>query len=131
MLVGHHDLRGRDRLAVLVFDGDLALGVGPQRGFSLPECRASARRLQDRVGIIDRRRHELRRLVAGIAEHDALVAGTFILLLAGIDALRDVGRLRVQQDLDLRRFPVEAGLLVADVLDGLARHGLDLLGRDR
>ena len=130
MLVGHHDLRGRDRLAVLVFDGDLAFRVGPQCGFlaGMPCLRQKA---EDAVRIVDRGRHEFRRLVAGITEHDALVAGTFILLLAGIDALRDVGRLRVQQDLDLHRFPVKAGLLVADVPDGLAGHGLDLFGRDR
>ena len=39
----------------------------------------------------------------------------------------DVGRLAVQQDDDLGRLPVEAGLLVADVLDGLAGRRVDLL----
>ena len=47
----------------------------------------------------DRRGHQFRRLVAGVAEHQALVAGALLggLLafgLARVHALRDVGRLR-------------------------------------
>jgi len=38
------------------------------------------------MGELDRHRHQLRCLVAGEAEHHALVAGA-----AGVDALRDVG----------------------------------------
>src|SRR3546814_13385340 len=45
----------------------------------------------------------------------------------GIDADRNVGRLAVQQDLDLGGLPVEAGLLVADLLDGGAGDLFDLL----
>ncbi len=83
---------------------------------------------QDLVRVEDRRRHQIRRLVAGVTEHDALVAGAFFLIgarLQRVDALRDVGRLRMQQDLDLGGLPVEAVLLVADVLDGVARDLLD------
>ena len=85
---------------------------------------------QERVGIEDRRRHQLRRLVGGVAEHDALVAGTLVLVLAGIDAPGDVGRLLVQQHLDLGVLPVKAGLRVADGLDRLARRVLDQLVGD-
>ena len=49
---------------------------------------------------------------------------------ARIDALRDVGRLRMQQDLDVGRFPVEAFLLVADVLDCAAHDAVDLFVGD-
>ena len=48
------------------------------------------------MAVVERRRHQVRGLVAGEAEHDALVAGAFVLVLAGIDALRDVRRLGVQ-----------------------------------
>ncbi len=73
------------------------------------------------MGVIERRRHQLRRLAAGVAEHDALVARALVLVAGGVDALGDVGGLRVQQHLDLGVAPVEAVLLVADVLDRLAR----------
>ncbi len=82
--------------------------------------------LEDAVGVVDRRRHQLRRLAAGVAEHDALVAGALVLVAGGIDALGDVDRLGVQQDLDLAVLPVEALLLVADVADGGAGEILDL-----
>ena len=59
--------------------------------------------------------------LAGVAEHDALVAGALVLVAAAVDALGDVGRLRMQQNLDVGLVPVEAVLLVADVLDGHAR----------
>ena len=124
MLLRHDDLGRRDRLAVLVLDGDLALGIGSQCFFLAGPARIG-KRLQDAMGIIDGRRHLLGRLIAGIAEHDALIAGTFILLLRPIDALRDIGRLSVQQDLDLGVLPVEAVLLVADILDRVARRGFD------
>ncbi len=78
------------------------------------------------MGVVDRRRHEGGRLVAGVAEHDALVARAFFLVVAGlvgVDALGDVGRLRMQQDVDLRRVPVEAVLLIADVAH---RHASDV-----
>ena len=83
------------------------------------------------VGVVDRRRHQLRRLAAGIAEHDALVAGAFVLVAGGVDALGDVGRLGVQQDLDVAVFPVEAGLLVADVPDREAGDVGDVVLGDR
>lgn len=85
---------------------------------------------QNLVGVEDRRRHQVGRLVRGVAEHDALVARALFLHLTRlqrIDALGDVCRLRMQQDLDVAGLPVEAFLLVADVLDGAADDALDLL----
>jgi hypothetical protein len=68
-------------------------------------------------GVVDRRRHQVRRLAAGIAEHDALVAGAFVPACRQRcrRPVRYVGRLRMQQHVDLGRLPVEAVLLVADV----------------
>ena len=84
------------------------------------------------MGVIDRRRHQVRGLAAGIAEHDALVARAFVALLVRgvVDALGDVGGLGVQQHVDLGGLPVEAVLLVADRLDGAAGGGFELGGID-
>ena len=81
------------------------------------------------MAVVDRRRHQLRRFAAGVAEHDALVASAFVLLTRHIDALGDVGRLRMQQNFHVGGLPMEAVLFVADVTDGVARGLLDpLLG---
>ena len=79
MLGRDDDRLDADRLAVMVLDGDLALGVRPELGrvAGLPRL---AHHLEDAVGVEDRRRHQLRRLAAGIAEHDALVAGALVLV---------------------------------------------------
>jgi hypothetical protein len=82
--------------------------------------------LEDAVRIVDRRRHQVRGLVAGEAEHDALVAGAFILVAGLIDALGDVGRLAVQVAGEVGILPVEAMLLVADPLHRLAYFRLDV-----
>ena len=127
LVLGRDDDRGRlGRLAVLEAQRDLALGVG------LEERRragvAVRRHLgQDLVAVVERRRHQVGRLVAGEAEHDALVAGAFVLVLAGIDALRDVRRLRVEVVGEIEPVPVEALLLIADALDDAADRFLDLL----
>ncbi len=133
MLVRDHDLAHADRLAVLVLHGDLALGVRAQHLLpaGVPGFRDQP---QDLVGVEDRRRHQVRRFVGGVSEHDALIARAFFLVgarLQRVDALRDVGGLRMQQDFDVAGLPVEAFLLVADVLDGLAHHTFDLLVGDR
>ena len=132
-VLGREDDLGRaDRLAVLVADGDLALGVGPKlAGGALALC-GLGQQFEDPVGVIDRRRHQVGRFAAGIAEHDALVAGAFFALPVGgiVDALGDIGRLAMQQHVDLGVLPVEAGLLVADIVDGLAGRGLELGGID-
>ena len=80
---------------------------------------------------MDRRRHQRVGLAAGIAEHDALVAGAFVLVAGGVDADGDVGGLRVDQDLDVGLLPVKAFLLVADVLHRLTRRSFDQLVGDR
>ena len=114
-----------DRLAVLVAHGDLALGVGAEHAAPSPGCAARVGEVvEDLVGVVDRRRHQLGRLVAGIAEHDALVAGA-LFLVAGRH--RRPGRYRRTGravDLDVGVLPVEAVLLVADVLDRHAREVL-------
>ncbi len=132
-----HDLGAADRLAVDVFDGDLALGVGLQVE-DLSAAALVGQHLEDLVGEVDRGRHERALLVdlalgAGEAEHHALVAGAFLLavfLLLGIDAHRDVGRLAVQQHLDIGAVERKTILVVADVLDHIARDLRDQLAID-
>ena len=118
MLGRQHDLRHLDRLAVLVANGDLALGVRAELAPRLAAATRLREALQDAVGVEDRRRHQLRRLGAGIAEHDALVAGTLVLVAGRIDADGDVGRLGMQVDIDLGAFSQWKPLCsIADVLD--------------
>src|SRR5271169_3731005 len=77
------------------------------------------------VRVKERRRHQFRRLAAGMSEHDALVARALVLVAGSVNALRDIGRLLVQEDFDLGVAPMETLLLVADVPYRLARHLLD------
>ena len=60
-------------LAVDVADRDLRLRVGAQPR-QAPVARSSRLALDQAMRQVDRQRHELRRLVAGVAEHQALVA---------------------------------------------------------
>ena len=130
MLVGDDDLGRFDRLSVVIAHRHLALGVGTQR--LLGPRVASLRNLaQDLVGVIKRRRHEFGRFATRVAEHDALITRALVLVAGRVNALRDVGRLRVEQDFDLGVAPVEAGLLVADVPDRLTRRLHDRLVRQR
>ena len=119
------DLRRLDRLAVLVAHRHLALGVGAE-GLLAARVARFGDEAEDFVRVIDRRRHQFRRLAAGVAEHDALIARAFVLVAGGVDALRDVGGLGVQQHFDLGVPPVEAVLLVADLLDRRAGRFLEL-----
>lgn len=73
---GVHALRGQSAVAVLVLDGDLRLGVGAQ-----PRVGGAAELSElgvEGVRQLASQGHELRGLVGGIAEHDALVTSTHI-----------------------------------------------------
>ena len=91
MLRGHHDRVDADRAVVLVvLDGDLGLAVGTQvrqRAVLAHRGQALGQSLRD----LDRQREQLRGVVAGVAEHQALVARALAVeLVAGTtDALLD------------------------------------------
>ena len=100
--------------AVLVDHADLGLAVGAQVGqHADPADLGQA--LGQAVRQPDGQRHEVGRLVAGVAEHHPLVAGTLgvELVLAArcrsrtskavVDTLGDVGRLLVEGDHARRR----------------------------
>src|SRR3546814_7400434 len=94
MLGRQHDRVDADRDAVLVTQRDLALGVRAQpwqrRLLRFADLRLL---LDDAMRVIDRCRHQLLGLVAGVAEHQALVAGALFFRLLAIDTHRDVRRL--------------------------------------
>ena len=116
------------RLAVDVAHGDLRLRVRTQPRQLARRLRSSAWRSTSRCDRIDRQRHQLRRLVAGVAEHQALVAGALVEVEAAafVHALRDVRRLLVVGDQHGAALVVDAvvGVVVADALDRLARDRL-------
>jgi hypothetical protein len=127
----------RDRHAVLVVEGDLGLPVRAEVG---QDARLAhlGEAVGETVGQPDRHGHEVFGLVDGVAEHHSLVAGALAvevflgalgpLLVRGVDALGDVGRLGVDRRHDAAGVAVEAdGLaVVADALDRLAHDRGDL-----
>ena len=132
-VLGRDDDRGgAHRLAVLVGQGDLTLGIRAEArlGTRVPRF---GKGFQDVVAQVNRRRHEVFGLVAGEAEHDALVAGTFVLVPCSVDADRNVCGLIMDVVLERQVLPVKALLLVSDFPNRVARHVFqhilgDLLG---
>src|SRR3546814_2081231 len=102
--------------AIFERERNLALGIGFKEIGGLAV--AVGRHLfQDLVRIIQRRRHEIGGFVAGIAEHDALVARAFILVSAGVNALRDMRGLTVEEVGEFGGFPLETLLIISNALD--------------
>src|ERR1043166_79022 len=126
-------------LIVDVLDRNLGLGVGAQPfdGAALAHAGQLASQL---MGVHDGRGHQLRGFIGGIAEHEALVAGSllgrfFAFGAAGVHALGNVGTLRSDGVEDEDAIGVEDVLFVriAAVADGLASDGVVIkhrLGRD-
>lgn len=149
VLRGDDDCVEAGGLVTVVLDGDLGLPVRAQvrDGAVLADLGEAAR---EPVRQVDRERHELGRLVAGVAEHQPLVARTLPvqlvpfftfggtsdpMLVRRVDTLRDVGRLGADGDGDSAGGAVEAllGGVVADLQDLLAHELRDRrvgLGRD-
>jgi hypothetical protein len=144
VLGGDHHGVEPDRTVTVVFDRDLGLAVGAQirNGAVLADLRQA---LGEAVCQLDRQRHQLGRLAAGVAEHQALVAGALTVelvdalaltgLVGVVDALGDVGRLRTDGHRHATGGSVEAlvGGVVTDLEDlfpdetgdidvGLRRH---------
>ena len=136
VLARQHDGVDAVGLAVDVAQRHLALRVRAQerQAAVLAQLRLA---LDEAVRVVDRRRHQLGRLVAGVAEHQALVAGAGVEVVVArlVDALCDVVGLLVVADHDRATLVVDAvfGVVVADALDRVARD-LDVVdvrvGRD-
>src|SRR5699024_2821074 len=91
-----------------------------------------------RMGRVDRQRHQLGSVTRGVAEHQPLIAGTqpgvglavaaVALLPGGVDARGDVRGLRADRDLDAAGVRVEALLrgVVADLADHITHDAVDV-----
>ena len=103
---------------LVVLDGHLALGVGPEIGHFVVLAPQYGELLHDDLGEYQRRGHVFARLVAGVAEHDALVAGSLLFVLFH-DALVDVGALLVDGGEDAAGVSVEHVVApgIADAVD--------------
>src|SRR6185436_17579828 len=130
MLGGEH--HGLDRLGFAVrgvAQRDLGLRVRTQPG-ELAVAPHFGLALDQAVREVDGHWHEARRLVAGVAEHEALIARALVEVetLAFVDALRDVARLLAVGDDHRAAVRVEADLrvVIADAADGAARDVLDI-----
>src|SRR5690606_17129199 len=91
----HHGV-DLDRTAVDIAERDLRLGVGTQPRQAAVFAQF-ALALHQAVRVPDGRRHQVGGFVAGVAEHQALVARALVQVVFGlaVDALGDVGRLLV------------------------------------
>ncbi|MNZ56764.1 hypothetical protein D3C78_747170 [compost metagenome] len=123
VLGGQHDGVDADHAAVFITAGDLGLGVRAQPG-QQARLAGFGLALHQTVGEADRRRHQHVGFVAGIAEHQALVAGALIFGLGAVDTLVDVGGLLANDVEDAAGGAIETdvGAVVADVDDDLAHQ---------
>ena len=107
-------------VVVLVLNGDLGLGVGPQP-WDGAVAAGSAHLSVKLVCQLKGQWEELRGLISGITEHDTLVTGTELLKsLVVVKTLCDIGGLLLDGDENVASLVVEAlgGVIVTDVLDG-------------
>ena len=110
---------------VVVLHGELALGVRTEVGHQFRGVVADVGEdFQHAVRQVQRQRHEVFRVAAGVAEHHALVAGTLLFRGRAHHALTDVAALAVEEvhDLDARGIEEVFGLAVADAADHAADH---------
>src|SRR5260221_1210723 len=107
-----------DGFAIAVFDGNLRLAIGPEKihFFALADFGEA---LREAVGELNRHGHKLFGFVAGVTEHQALVAGA-----AGVHAHGDVGRLALDGAHDRASCGIKTkeSVVVSDLLDGLANQ---------
>ena len=139
VLRGNNHIGDAHWLVVDVLDGYLALGVGP-KPLDLAALANAGQLTTDLVRIHDRRGHQLRRFVAGMAEHQALIARSLLGVslpfgLPRIHTLGDVRTLRCDGIDDEHSVRVEYVVIVrvTDVTNRLPRDGVVIepcFGRD-
>ncbi len=122
---------GAGLVVLVIFHGDLGLAVGTEV-VHLSLLADLGQALGHLMGQGNGQRHELRGLVAGVAEHHALVAGAVVQLgvaaLLGLQRLvhaqGDVGALLVDVGDDAAGVAVEAvlGPVIADLPDNVPGH---------
>lgn len=112
--------RDNGTVVVLVLNGDLGLGVGPQP-WDGAITTGSAHLSVKLVCQLKGQWEELRGLISGITEHDTLVTSTELLKsLLVVKTLGDIGGLLLNGNENVAGLVVEAlcGVIVTDVLDG-------------
>ena len=107
--------------AVLASHLGLAVGAHPGAGAVLADLGEPG---TERGGQVVRKGHHRGGLVGGVAEHDALIAGTDVLELVGINGLGNIGGLLLNGHNNVARAVVEAlgDVVVANLLERLADH---------
>ena len=108
------------RLAVLIADGDLRLGVRPQPGELAARLAVAA---DEQVGEMNGHGHQGGGFGGGVSEHQPLVAGA-----GAVHALRNVGGL-LAHGVEHRAVVIMKsvfGAVVSDVADDLAGDGFDV-----
>ena len=135
MLGGHNDGIHAHGLIIFVLHGHLALAVRAQPG-QLAAAASLGQAAGDAVRQRNGHRHHFRGLVAGVAEHHALVAGADIVFTDGaafqrsVNALRDIRALAMQRGQHSAGAAVKAelGAVVADITDDLAHDVVHTVG---
>ena len=128
MLGADHHGRRSDWQAAFITQRHLALGIRFQKR-RCARMPISRHPLQDLVAVIERRRHQIGGFIGGIAKHDPLIACALVLVVAGINALRDVDGLGVKPVDEFELLPVEPVLLIADFAHRVANGRLDFFLR--
>jgi hypothetical protein len=114
-------LGNNSAVVVLVLNGDLGLGVGPQP-WERAVTAGSRHGSVELVGEEEGEGEQLGGLVGSITEHDTLVTGTELLEgLIVVKTLGDIGGLLLNGDEEVKGLVVETllGVIVTDVLDGV------------
>ena len=134
VLGGDQDRVDRHGPVVVIDHAHLGLAVGQQ----VLEAAVVAHLGQaagQPVGQADRQGHQLRRFIAGVAEHDPLVAGAdaiegiAVVVVGLVHALGDVGGLLVEGHQHGAAVGIEAagaGAVVADALDHAPHQGVEV-----
>ena len=118
--------QGLTRLVVL--DRYLTLGIGTQVGHNLALATDNGQLLEDNVRENERSGHKLAGLVAGIAEHNTLIASALLIVSEALDTLIDIRRLLVDSREHTTRCGIELilALVIADTVDDATRHALNI-----
>ena len=124
----HDGVDALGHVVVAVLYGHLTLRVGSEVCHLLTFPPDVGERLHEVVRQVERYGHVAVRLVSGVAEHHALVAGALPHLFLTANAAVDVVALLVDGAEDAARVAVEHvfRLGVADAVDGVARYGLQV-----
>ena len=129
MLGRHHHGMDGVRTPVDVANGDLTLGVGAQPS-QLAVVTKTRLTFYETMGEINRHRHQGRRFIAGITEHQALITSSLakIIVKGLVDALGNIRRLLVVGHQNGAALVVDAvfGVGIADLLQYISRH-LDVI----